>query len=342
MYRGALIGLGQVALNGHLPAWQKNTQFEIVAGIDTTESQKELYRKAVPNGRCYSTLEECDELKLDFVDICTPPHTHFSIVKKALERNLNVICEKPLVLSEDEIKLLEESSVKSSKVLLTVHNWKYAPICLKITELLRKNAIGKIQHCAWYVLRNGPAKTTVMDNWRLDPKKAGGGILIDHGWHAFYLILNWLQKEPKSVHATLENRQYEDLPVEDTAKIKLEFENGSSGFTTAEVFLTWASRLRRNWGVVEGEGGTLQIEDNLLRLTKKENTSQDFAESYSFDQPLSQGSHHPEWFQSVVNEFLNELEHQDQHGKNLKVAKSCLRLIERAKESHRRNSRIPF
>lgn len=342
MFRGVVVGLGNVSLNGHLPGWKKKSNFEMVAGVDPSPQQRELYQKQFPGGFCCATLEECEKINFDFVDVCTPPHTHFPIVKKALEKNLNVICEKPLVLAEKELKTLRDLSEKNQKVLFTVHNWKFAPILWKVTELLRQNAIGEIQSCSWYVLRNGPAITTLKDNWRLDPQKAGGGILIDHGWHAFYLILHWLGCDPGTVSAELENRQYEDLPVEDTAKIKLEFKDARQQTQTAELFLTWASRVRRNSGTIDGSHGSIQIEDDSIRLTKKNGSAKESVETFSFDQPLSQGSHHPDWFQGVADEFLSELTDDKKRGGNLKIAASCLALIERSKESHQKKSPVPF
>ena len=47
-----------------------------------------------------------------------------------------------------------------------------------------------------------PSITTDARNWRLDPDKAGGGILVDHGWHAFYLVIDWMGADP-SVGASL-------------------------------------------------------------------------------------------------------------------------------------------
>jgi len=92
MYRGAIIGLGNVALKGHLPAWKNSREFQIVAGVDPDPAQWAAYQKIMPDHSCFATLDECDKLNLDFVDVCTPPHTHFSLVQKALEKKLNVIC----------------------------------------------------------------------------------------------------------------------------------------------------------------------------------------------------------------------------------------------------------
>lgn len=338
MFTGAIIGLGNVALNGHLPAWKKNQRFKITAGIDSLPDRRKTFSDLMPEAGCFSSLEEYGSLRPDFVDICTPPHTHFTIAKQALEKGYHVLCEKPLVISESDFQILGELAQKHSKVLMTVHNWKFAPICKKIAEIVHSGVLGELKHCAWYVLRNGPSITTDTNNWRLDPKKAGGGILVDHGWHAFYLLLEWMNANPQTVYASLENRQYENLPVEDTAKIKLQFNDN----LTAEVFLTWASRVRRNWGIIEGSKAILQIEDDSLKVTDNLPTSGSASASYSFDPPLSQGSHHPEWFSGVIQEFETEINNPELRGRNLKTAKSCLKLIERAKESSQQGNMVTY
>ncbi len=339
MFRGAIVGLGNVALNGHLPAWLKNSEFKIVAGIDSDPARGEAFQKLVPGASVFSSLEACGE-PLDFVDIATPPHLHFPLIRSALEKNLDVLCEKPLVLSEEHAGALEDLRKKSGKALMTVHNWKYAPICRKITEIVQKGDLGNLKYCAWYVLRNGPAATTDKNNWRLDPAKAGGGILIDHGWHALYLVLGWMNLVPQTIHATLENRQYEDLGVEDTAKLKIEFQKkdaqAAAPLATAEIFLTWASRVRRNWGVIEGDQGILRIEEDVLTLERKNSPP----ETFKFDAPLSAGSHHPDWFGLVIEEFFGELSDEGKRGNNFTMAKSCLRLIEQSKRSSEQGGQL--
>ena len=336
MYRGAIIGLGNVAICGHLPVWQNNSEFRIVAGLDPAADRRDLLVKALPEATNYPSIADLPQ-DLDFVDICTPPHTHFEIAVSALERGWNVLCEKPLVLTGEQFDRLRDLAMKKKRVLFTVHNWKFAPICRKIAEILRSGALGYIHHCSWYVLRNGPSVTTDTENWRLDPCKAGGGILIDHGWHAFYLVLEWLGLRPIGVQASLENRRYTELTVEDTAVIRVRFESANSRSPTADIFLTWASRLRRNWGVIEGSLARLSIEDDSLRLHHKDGSQ----EKFKFSSGLSKGSHHADWFEFVAREFGGELKDVSCRGANLNVAQLCLRLVERTKAAGQAKEYLP-
>ncbi|OGR87177.1 MAG: hypothetical protein A3A86_05900 [Elusimicrobia bacterium RIFCSPLOWO2_01_FULL_60_11] len=334
--KGAIIGLGNVALEGHLPAWKGRKDFRVVAGVDSSKERRELFSKLLPDVGTFENLEEClvrngrDRSLLDFVDIATPPHTHFALIRAALNAGLHVLCEKPLVLKREDAAELGSLLLRSGKVLMTVHNWKFAPICRKISELIREGAVGDVNRVEWYVLRSGPAVTTLegKENWRLNPEMSGGGILVDHGWHAFYLVLEWLAGRPSKIFATLEKRQYGDLPVEDTAKARVEF-TSPGGVKTVDLFLTWASRLRKNSGLIEGTEGRIHVEDDRLIVVKGSSP----ARTFPFEKALSAGSHHPDWFDFVIDEFLAEISGASPAGQNFETARACLELIERSKES---------
>ena len=45
------------------------------------------------------------------------------------------------------------------------------------------------------VLRTKPAVSAIPGDWRKDPAVSGGGILVDHGWHNFYLMRRLLGDE---------------------------------------------------------------------------------------------------------------------------------------------------
>ncbi len=336
MYTGALIGLGNVALNGHLPGWRKSSEFKIVAGVDPLADRCDLLVRGLPEAAHAASIADLPQ-DLDFVDICTPPHTHFEIAVSALERGWNVLCEKPLVLTGRQFEKIRQLATDRERVLFTVHNWKFAPICRKIAELLRGGALGEIRHCAWHVLRNGPSVTANAENWRLDPRKAGGGILMDHGWHAFYLVTDWIGLRPISVRASLEKRWYAELEVEDTAVITVQFESANGHSPAADIFLTWASPSRRNWGVIEGSLARLRIEDDSLRLEGRDGSKEEFP----FSSLLSEGSHHPDWFEFVAQEFGEELKDVSRRGANLNVAQLCLRLVERSKAADQVRGFVP-
>lgn len=313
MLNGAIIGLGNVAVNGHLPGWEGCGQARIVAAADALQERIVEAGQRLPQARLYTEVEELlASESLDFLDICTPPGTHASLSRLALDRGLHVLCEKPLVLSPDELRLVRRAQVESGRVLHTVHNWLYAPIILKATDLIREGRIGTVQHIDWQVIRcepsvavqsssysieraaRDPSSKLRTGNWRLDPAMAGGGILLDHGWHALYIILRWLDHDPKTVAALLEKRVHPEWSVEDTATVRLNFPEA-----VADIFLTWTSSSRSNSAVIEGTCGVIRVDDDILLLAGESGEQR-----WKFEQPLSQGSHHPDWFSRVRDDFF--------------------------------------
>jgi len=56
--RGALIGLGNVALHGHLPGWRRRRDVEIVGGTDARPEQRAVLVAHALGTRWYSTVVE--------------------------------------------------------------------------------------------------------------------------------------------------------------------------------------------------------------------------------------------------------------------------------------------
>jgi predicted dehydrogenase len=330
MLRGAILGVGHVAVHGHLPGWRARGDVSIVAAADARAERRAPFAEAFPEARWYATAEELLAREpLDFVDICTPPASHAALCRAGLERSLHVLCEKPLVLAPEELRGLPGLAVANERTLFTVHNWKHAPMLVKLSELLRSGTIGEVRRVRWETLRDRPA-AAVGDagNWRVDPAQSGGGILIDHGWHALYAISQWIPAAPRTVAARLETRKHREWPIEDTADLFLVYPAAS-----AEIFLTWADEERANRVELWGTGGVLRVEGSCLVHSDAEG-----AESLGqWSLPsLADGSHHPDWFSGVIAEFLGEIAEPRSRGRNLAEASLCANVLALAKESSRR------
>jgi predicted dehydrogenase len=316
VYKGALIGFGQVAEKAHVPAFLKSPGFQLVAAVDASEERLAAARALIPGLRTYASLDAllAAEKGLDFVDLATPPFMHAQQAEQALAAGLNVLCEKPLALSASELSRIE-AAAQAGKVVFTVHNWKHAPLLAKAQELVAAKAIGAVSHAEWHTLRREPAKTA-LDNWRSDPVRSGGGILVDHGWHALYLVFGWLGQPATRVSALLK-----PAGAEREATVFLE-----CGDATGLIRLSWNAPARSNWGAIHGSEGSLELLDDELILRRADRT-----EKFSFPEKISQGSAHPEWFQGTLSDFADELA-GSRRGRNLAEARFCLDVMTRAYE----------
>ncbi len=331
MLRGAIIGLGNVAVHGHLPGWLSRRDVEIVAATDASSERRSLMDARLPGRRWYDSTETLLAGEaLDFVDICTPPATHADLIRSALRRGRHVLCEKPLVCRMDDFRELARAAEEGDRVLFTVHNWHHAPIVRFVRDLLRGEAIGEVTRVRWRTLRTKPAVTGDGrgGNWRLDPAMAGGGILVDHGWHVFYILHGWLEQAPTRVSARLETRRHTQHPLEDTATVRLEFPHA-----VGEVFLTWAADARQTGAELEGTRGSIRVEENTVVLNAAGADQPE--QRWTFPSSLSDGSHHPDWFGGVADGFVAGLRDETARRANLSEASLCVAQVAMAQESSR-------
>jgi predicted dehydrogenase len=326
---GAIIGFGNVAANGHLPVWRVRTDFRVVAVADSDPARRALAENLLPGIRTYAHHDDLlQRERLDFVDIATPPALHAPAIVAAARAGVHVLCEKPVTASLDEYRSLRGVVRQAGVVLHTVHNWKYSEAFRTVQELLAGGSLGRLNTISFDTARNGCASSS-SDNWRIRAAVAGGGILVDHGWHTFYLLLALANEHPSRIRAALARRRYVDAEVEDTALCAIDFPS-----LAAEIRLTWAATERRTrWRFVGNDGELLIDDDQVVMQGKNGRHTQRLTTA------LSAGSHHPEWFDGVVDSFRNELDDPETRGTNQAEAEWCLLMLDLAYASDARNSR---
>ncbi|MBI5245527.1 MAG: Gfo/Idh/MocA family oxidoreductase [Elusimicrobia bacterium] len=320
--QGAIIGFGVVAQDAHAPAFARAEGFEIAAVADSSSKRLAAARKIFPNARIYPSARKLYAAeKLDFVDIATPPHLHAELCLEALRRRLHVLCEKPLVFTRGEFEALRAQAQRQKRALFPVHNWKYAPALSKLHALLRAGSIGELRHIELHVLRSKPAAASGLgsgSNWRLDRSRAGGGILVDHGWHNIYLLM-WLSgAAPVDMQAVLQTAS--NGLCDEEAACLLRFPRAS-----ALMYLSWRSPRRAQWGVAYGRCGSIELLDDRLILSRNSG-----AQTFRFPQKLSAGSAHPEWFAAMLPDFRAAIARPASGLEFLEEAGACAALIERA------------
>ena len=156
-----------------------------------------------------------------------------------------------------------------------------------------------------------------MTEWRKLREVAGGGILMDHGWHHLYFINSIVKEEPSNISARMDYLDSNGSRLEDEVTLYIRYEN-----VHAELYLTWRAKFRKNLGHIIGEKGDIRIKDDHLILKNKS-----YFRRYNFNPPLSKGSHHLEWMKPVIDEFFEELMGIRKRGSNIKEAITCLHLI---------------
>jgi DNA-binding FadR family transcriptional regulator len=142
--RGAIIGAGYFS-QFQYEAWTRIPEVEIVAASNRTVERAEEKCGQYGISRAYKDWREMIETeKPDFVDIITPPPTHLEICRYLAERNIHMICQKPLAPSYEESEALAKIAGNTEARFMVHENFRWQPWYRKVKELLNDGTLGDL------------------------------------------------------------------------------------------------------------------------------------------------------------------------------------------------------
>ncbi|MEU4924651.1 Gfo/Idh/MocA family oxidoreductase [Streptomyces parvus] len=266
--RVAVVGLGWAARTIWLPRLAAHPDMTVTAVVDPSPAAREAFADSTG----VRVLSDPLELSPDLVDlaiVAVPNHAHSSVAAALLRRGIPVFLEKPVCLSHEEADELARAEQEGGAVLIAGS----AARCRTDIRALRQlaEAVGEVRHLrlAW-VRANGVPGT----DWFTRRSEAGGGVLLDLGWHlldtALFLLgplsfdqvvatttydfvnrrasqAAWREEDPKPAGG-------DAADVEDTARAFLVTESGVS----VSLLTSWASHATHDRTTVEvhGSAGT--------------------------------------------------------------------------------------
>ncbi|KAA1245123.1 Gfo/Idh/MocA family protein [Aquimarina sp. RZ0] len=143
-FRGVAIGCGYFS-QFQYEAWSRIPEVTITAicSIDPDEARTTMNTYNI--NKYYIDYKEMLTQEMpDFVDIITPPETHYEMCCFAADLGIAIICQKPLAPRYDEaIKLVDYITKK--KVRFAVHeNFRFQPWHREIKKIIDYNEIGDL------------------------------------------------------------------------------------------------------------------------------------------------------------------------------------------------------
>lgn len=129
---------------------------------------------------------------VDAVCIVLPHDLHASNAQDALLAGKHVICEKPAALSLEQFDSVEHAAESANRRLLVVMNQLYNPVYRRAAERVGEGAVGRPFLSVENSFRNAARNYRRWDYWRNTVARAGGGVLIDGGYHMVYRHLDTL------------------------------------------------------------------------------------------------------------------------------------------------------
>lgn len=217
-----VIGLGKQALEDHIPALKNSPDVLLDAVVEIDEEKLKQFLGANPNIQGYTKVEDLfQKHKLDFVVIVLPHHLHAEVTKEALRHGMHVFKEKPFAVSLNEAKKLDAIAKEQKKQIVVTLQRRFNPIYATFLQLIDKIGVPFYIDAKYTLFTEHPE-----DGWRGRKELAGGGCLIDMGYHIIDLIM-WYFGLPDAVFAKISCAAKErcKYSAEDTAQVLFEYHN---------------------------------------------------------------------------------------------------------------------
>jgi predicted dehydrogenase len=151
---------------------------------------------------------------LDAVFILTPHAFHFAQATACLEAGLDVLLEKPMVLTADDARALIATRDRTGRLLVVAFQGSLSPQVREASRLLRSGELGTILNISATAWQNWSTNTT--GTWRQEPALSGGGFMFDTGAHMLNTVADLAGEDFTEVAAWLEN---DDRPVDVRAAV---------------------------------------------------------------------------------------------------------------------------
>ena len=330
-----IVGGGPKSWIGHVHRISSrfDDQYEIIAGVFSRNakiSKKFGKNLGISPDRCYSNYKEMADKEskrkdcIKVVAIMTPPSSHQVIAEKFIDKNINIISDKPFAGNLHQAKKLYKKikSNKNIKYALT-HNYSAYPMVRQAKQFVEKGKIGKIEYInVEYVqdwlkginLTTKNAKKIL--KWKIDKKIVGSSAVLNEiGSHAYHLAIYISGLKGDKIFADIKNFS-EKIKGDANAQAMVNFNNEAKG-------MCWISSVPRGgvYGLkirVFGSKGSLEWAQNntgylrfnpakgAVRLLEKGFFEADFSKKFT---RVKYG--HPEGyldaFANIYKEFAKSL-----------------------------------
>lgn len=292
-----IIGSGMI-VKEFLPSLVKLEDLEIL-GIQGTKSGIEKVEEICKKYNIPNFTDNFDELcnfGIDTVYIAVPNFLHFEFCKKALEKGINVIVEKPITTNYREAKELEKLAKEKKLFLFEAITTLYFENYKKIKEWIAK--IGDIklvqsQYSQYSSRYDAFKRGEILPVF--DPQKAGGA-LMDLGLYNLHYVLGLFGK-PENVkyYANIERN------IDTSGVLIMKYKNFSAMCVCAKD--SEGERI----GVIQGSEGKIVSEEapglvGKVTLKLYDGTTESFDDGFSKDRVV------PEFTQFIRAVKENDLE----------------------------------
>ncbi|CDI58848.1 Possible trans-1,2-dihydrobenzene-1,2-diol dehydrogenase [Lactobacillus helveticus CIRM-BIA 951] len=221
---------------------------QVYAVADVNE---EMLKKFASEKHTKKTYSNPDDLiadpNVDIVYIATPHTFHYDYIKKALNANKHVFCEKAITVNARQFDEVEKLAQEKGLILTEGFTLYHMPIYQKVLNLIKDSKLGQIKMIQ---VNFGSLKDYDPKN-RFFNKDLAGGALLDIGGYATAFARTFLDEAPESI---LTSVKFFETGVDEQSGIIM---NNTKDQMVVMALSMQAKQPKR--GVVSGTKGYVEI-----------------------------------------------------------------------------------
>ncbi|SAK82059.1 galactose 1-dehydrogenase [Caballeronia glebae] len=252
VYKLAVVGVGKIARDQHLPAIAAQPGFELVACASRNASVE-----GVRNYQDIGALLAA-EPSIDAVSLCAPPQVRYAQALAALDAGKHVMLEKPPGASVSEVEAL--------------HDIARSRDCTLFASWHSRAASAVVPARAWLASKDAGAIRSVEVRWKEDVRRwhpgqqwiwePGGLGVFDPGINALSIVTRILPHEVALRAATL------TMPSDTSTPIAAELDCVATNGAAVRAVFDWRHGPVEEWDIdVETDAGRLSMREGGKRLT---------------------------------------------------------------------------
>ena len=209
-----LIGCGIVGMKRALALGDN----KLVIAVDThIERAQEVAKSAGCKHASTNPNHLYSDKSIELVIIATTNEHLAHLTLDAVRNRKHVLVEKPAGITPEELAPIIREADKNNVFVKVGFNHRFHPALLKAKEFVKSNALGKLMYIRGRYGHGG--RLGYEREWRANPKRSGGGELIDQGVHLIDLS-RWFLGDLDVINS-YEHTYFWDMPVDDNAFLML-------------------------------------------------------------------------------------------------------------------------
>jgi D-galactose 1-dehydrogenase len=232
VFKIAVVGIGKIARDQHLPCIAKNKNFKLVAGVSRNAT--------IENVPCFESLAglRSSKISVDAVALCTPPAGRLAMAKEAMDAGWHVLIEKPPTPTIGEMVDMIAYAKKKRRVLYATWHSRYN----KAVDDAKKRLKGKLVTKLRVTWKEDVNKWHPGQQWIAEP---GGFGVFDPGINALSVVTK-IMPDPIYVEAArIEVPENWSTPI----GVNITFKRGDGIKTDMSAVFDWRQRGDQTWDI---------------------------------------------------------------------------------------------